>query len=109
MIEALITGKLIRDPVTAAGKSGKQFTRFMLSAHIKDGEPAFISGIAFEAVADRIARLHKGDALAVVGELSPSAWTDRDGVERHGLNVVASAALSAYDAKKRRGGGDGQG
>jgi hypothetical protein len=102
MIDALITGKLLKDPVELTGKTGQPFAKFVLSVPTKDGAYALVSGIAFADVAERIGRLHKGDALTVAGELSPSAWTDREGVEKHGLNVVASAALSAYDIKKRR-------
>lgn len=32
-----------------------------------------------ESVADRIGKLRKGDALSIVGELSPTTWSDRDG------------------------------
>jgi single-stranded DNA-binding protein len=102
VIDALVTGKLIKDPVELTGKTGQPFTRFMLNTPSKEGAYVLITGVAFGDVAERIARLHKGDALSVAGELSPTEWTDREGVEKHGLNVVVSAALSVYDIKKRR-------
>lgn len=104
MIDALITGKLIRDPALKTGPSGKPFCNFLLSVPTGDGEPTVVSGIAFTDVAERIGRLHKGDAVSVAGSLKPSSWTDRTSGElKHGLNVTVSAALSAYDIKKRRG------
>ena len=66
--------------------------------------PVVVSGIAFADVAEKIAKLKKGDAIAVVGPMKPTTWTDKtSGEERHGLNITAQAALSPYDVKKRRG------
>jgi single-stranded DNA-binding protein len=104
MIDALIAGKLIRDPALKTGPSGKPFCNFLLSVPTGDGEPVIMSGIAFADVAERIGRLKKGDAVSVAGSLKPSEWTDKTtGEQKHGLNVTVSAALSAYDVKKRRG------
>jgi single-stranded DNA-binding protein len=104
MIDALITGKLIRDPVLKTGPSGKPYCNFLLSVPTGDGDPVIVSGIAFADVAERVGRLKKGDAVSVAGALKPSEWTDKTtGETKHGLNVTVSAALSAYDVKKRRG------
>jgi single-stranded DNA-binding protein len=108
MIDALITGKLIRDPALKTGPSGKPYCNFLLSVPTGDGEPVVVSGIAFADVAERIGRLGKGDAVSVAGALKPSEWTDKTtGETKHGLNITVSAALSAYDIKKRRGNTDG--
>ncbi len=103
MIDSLISGRLIRDPVTKTAANGKSFVNFLLSVPVGDEEPVIVSGIAFGDVAERIGRLGKGDALAVTGSLKPSTWTDKQtGEERHGLNITVSACLSPYDVKKRR-------
>lgn len=103
MIDALISGKLIRDPQLKTGASGKPFANFMLSVPVADGENVIVSGIAFGDVAERIAKLQKDDALAVTGSLALSSWTAKiTGELKHGLNCTVSAALSAYDVKKRR-------
>jgi single-stranded DNA-binding protein len=107
MIDALINGKLIRDPAIKTGKSGNPYANFMLSVPVGDESPVMVSGIGFGDVAERIAKLRKGDALSVVGSLKPSTWLDKaTGETRHGLNVTAQAALSPYDVKKRREGAD---
>ena len=104
MIDALISGKLVRDPALKVGQSGKPFCNFLLSVHTGDESPVVVSGIAFSDVAEKVANLKKGDAVAVVGPMKPTAWTDKaSGEERHGLNITAQAALSPYDVKKRRG------
>ena len=108
MIDALISGTLIRDPTTRTGASGKPFCNFLLSAPLGGEEPAaMVSGIAFADAAEKIGRLKKGDALSVVGSLKPSTWADKaTGETRHGLNITVQACLSAYDVKKRRVGAE---
>jgi single-stranded DNA-binding protein len=104
MIDALVTGKLIRDPVLKTGPSSKPYCNFLLAAPTGDGDPTVVSGIAFADVAERIGRLKKGDALSVAGSLKPSEWTDKtSGETKRGLNITVSTALSVYDVKKRRG------
>lgn len=103
MIDALVTGKLIREPQLKTGQSGKPFCNFSLSVTTGSNEQTLVNGIAFAEVAEQIARLQKGDALAVTGSLAPSSWNDKTtGELKHGLNITVSAALSAYDVKKRR-------
>ncbi|MGH8477129.1 MAG: single-stranded DNA-binding protein [Methylococcales bacterium] len=105
MIYALVSGMLIRDPVTRIGASGKSFTNFLLIVPIGEEQPAIISGIAFGDAAERVAKLKKGDALAVTGSLKPSSWPDKTtGEIKHGLSITAQACLSPYDVKKQRGG-----
>jgi len=103
MIDALISGKLIRDPVTKTGPSGKPYCNFLLTVFVGEESPVVVSGIAFQDVAQRIGKLGKGDALTVTGALKPSTWADKTtGETKHGLNVTVSACLSAYDVKKKR-------
>ncbi len=73
MIDALVSGKLIRDPTAKIGPSGKPYANFLMAVAAGDESPVVVSGIAFGDVAERIGRLAKGDSLAVVGSLKPSA------------------------------------
>ncbi len=103
MIDALISGKLIKAPELKTGQSGKYYTQFLLSVSVGDEKPVIVSGMAFTETAEKIAKLDKGDALSVIGSLKPSEWTDKaTGVTKHGLSITVSAALSVYDIKKRR-------
>jgi single-stranded DNA-binding protein len=103
MIDALISGKLIKEPIAKTGPSGKPYCQFMLSVSAGDPQPIVITGISFGDVAERIAKLGKGDSIAVIGSLKPSEWTDKTtGETKHGLNITVSNALSPYDVKKRR-------
>jgi single-stranded DNA-binding protein len=103
MIDALISGKLIKTPELKTGQSGKHYTQFLLSVSTGDEQPVIVSGIAFSDVAERIAKLGKGDSLAVIGGLKPTTWQDKATNEtKHGLNITVNNSLSVYDIKKRK-------
>ena len=104
MIDALVSGKLVKEPELKTGPSGKHFCNFLLSVSVNNEPqpPIIVSAIAFEAVAERIAKLGKGDSVSVIGSLKPSEWMDKSGEVKHGLNITVNNALSAYDIKKRR-------
>ena len=110
MLSALASGTLIRTPKTGTSASGKRWTNCTIRASVGqnregDAESAFFAIIAFNDVADRLARLGKGDAISVKGPLKPTTY-EKDGQERHGLEIIAQALLSPYDLKKKRGNGD---
>ena len=69
MIDALISGKLIKTPELSTGHSGNYYIQVMLSVAVGEDNPVMVSGIAFGDVAERIAKLQKGDALAVIARL----------------------------------------
>ena len=103
MIDALVSDKLVKEPELKTGPSGKHFCNFLLSVSVNnEPQPIVVSAIAFEAVAERIAKLGKGDSVSVIGSLKPSEWLDKSGEVKHGLNITVNNALSAYDIKKRR-------
>lgn len=94
MLHALISGKLIRDPVLKTGQSGKPYANFLLNVGIGENEPVIVSGIAFEQWAEQIAQLQKGAALSVTGSLKPTTWSDRTtGETKHGLSVTVNNAI----------------
>ena len=103
MIEALISGKLIRESILKTGASGKSFCNVLLSVACGDPQPIVIGGIAFGETAERIVKLGKGDAISVTGSLKPSEWTNATtGELHHGLSVTIASVLSVYDIKKKK-------
>ncbi len=103
MIDALISGKLFRDTELRQSAKNTPFCNFMLTVQIDDPVPVIVSGIAFNEAAEKIARLKKGDAVAVTGSLKPNQWQDKtSGETKHGLSLTVSDCLSVYDIKKRK-------
>jgi single-stranded DNA-binding protein len=101
-IDALVTGHLVRDPVTRVGKSGNSFTTALLRATTGEEQQTLVSVIAFQEAGEKLSRLKSGDVAAVVGSAKLSSW-EKAGETRHGLSVTVSSILSAYDVKRRRG------
>jgi single-stranded DNA-binding protein len=94
-------GKLVADPVQRTASSGKAFVTAQLRVATED-ESLLVSVIAFDKdTRDKLARLRKGDATAITGRAKPTTW-EKNGEQRHGLSVVASGVLTAYEAAKRR-------
>jgi len=103
MIDALISGKLIKTPELKTGASGKHYSNFLLSVSVGELKPTIVSGMAFALIAERLAKLQQGDPLAVIGSLKPSEWIDKATDEsRHGLSVTVNNILTPYDIKKRK-------
>ena len=103
MLDALISGKLIKTPKLKTGQSGKHYTQFLLSVSTGEENPVVISGMSFGEIVERIALLQKGDALAVVGAFKPTEWTDKaTTIVKHGLSVTVSNSLSVVTTRPSR-------
>jgi single-stranded DNA-binding protein len=103
MLDALISGKLIKDAKAGTSGTGTKYTQFLLSVPCGEPQNIVVSGVAFGELAERIAKLQKGDSLAVIGSLKPTEWQDKaTGETKHGMNITASNSLSVYDIKSRK-------
>ncbi len=104
MLSVLVSGKLVRDPQTRTGKSGKPFATALIAVPVKavsegDEDRVLVSVIAFGPAAEALAALAKGDDVSCAGSGRLSSWT-KDGVECHGLAVTAHRVLTAYQRRK---------
>lgn len=112
MLNALASGTLVRDPKSGTSASGTRWSNTTIRCNVGqskegDAETAFVAVVCFGDVAERLARLSKGDSISVQGNLKPTTY-EKDGQERHGLEIIAQALLSPYDLKKKRGHSDSQ-
>ncbi len=104
MLNVLISGKLVRDPQTRVGKSGKPYTTALIAVPVRavsegDEDCVLVSVIAFGPAAEALAALANGDDVSCAGSGRLSSWT-KDGVECHGLAVTAHRVLTAYQRRK---------
>lgn len=103
MIESLVTGKLHGQAKTQTGKNGKPFTTAKVRTPMTNGESAFCNVITFdESVGAGLLALGDGDGVALAGTLSVSTWTNRDGVAKPSIDLVASNLLTVHHIRKRR-------
>jgi single-stranded DNA-binding protein len=91
------------DPQARTAANGKPFATANLHVATEGGESVSVSVIAFSAASAEMLLAHKrGDIVCVTGPASLSRWSDREGVERHGLKMVASRVLSPHQAARQR-------
>ena len=89
MINAIVSGKLFKIGELKTHSSGKVYRNFTIT-----DAGVFVSCVAFEDVAREMASMAKNDAIAAKGDLSPSVYTDKDNIERHGLNLKVCGVLN---------------
>ncbi len=103
MIDGLIAGKLYGQPAERMGKSGKPFAVAKVRCAAGDGEAVFVNVICFDAPpCTALLALNEGDSIALAGTLTPKVWTDKQGIARPSLDMVAHQVLTAYHVTKKR-------
>jgi single-stranded DNA-binding protein len=103
MFDVLLSGRLVKDPQTRTGASGKPFTTALLICPTEGNASMLASLIGFGEAAARLGRLCKGDAVSVNGRATLRTWEGKDG-PRTGLSITVSDVLTAYGVAKRRAG-----
>lgn len=103
MIDALIAGKVFGRPMERTSKTGKPFAVAKVRTAGGDGESTFVSVIAFDPTpCAALLALADGDSVALSGSLSLKTWTDKDGITRPGLDLVAHQVLTPYHVTRKR-------
>lgn len=103
MINALVTGKVIVAPAERTAKSGKTFYTITVAASTGGEENCSVSAIVFnEATGQKLMALGKGDAVSLVGKVTPKIYTGKDGVTKASLDMVADDCLSVYQVTQKR-------
>lgn len=96
-----ITGMagIVAEPEIRFSESGKAWAKARVvmkdrkrgqNGEWEDGDPMFIDLVCFGKIAEHlIDSATKGDSIVFDGKLSPSKWTDKDGVERNDMRIIA--------------------
>lgn len=97
MIEALIAGHLMGDASRRVDKAGRTFIVARVLARNRADEEFIVNVIAFdETPCAALLALADGDAVSVAGSLTPKVWTDKQGLVRPSMDLVAARVLSAH-------------
>lgn len=89
MIEAMISGKVIKDAEPKVSGSGKEYL-LLIVRH----EEALVRVMLFGDDAQRLAKVRRGDAVAVVGSLTIGEWQGKPS-----LSMMAHRALSNIERR----------
>ena len=96
MIDGLIAGRLMGDASRRVDKAGRTYLVARVLARNKADEEFIVNVIAFdEAPCAALLALRDGQALALSGALTPKVWTDKQGIARPSLDLVAVQVMAA--------------
>ena len=111
MNHATLLGRLTKAPELKQTQSGISVCNFTVAVDRKyknqDGtrDTDFLPCVAWRHTAEFIAKyFHKGERIAVEGEIRPKSWEDETGQRRYMTEIVVDQAYFADG--KRSGGGD---
>jgi Single-strand binding protein family len=104
MIDALIAGRLYGKVTEREAKNGSPFAVCKIRVATAGGDGCiFVSVITFSPIAiTALLALADGDFVALAGELTPKVWTDKEGVAKPAIDLVAHAVLTAYHVTRKR-------
>ena len=109
MIDGLIAGRLMGDASRRVDKAGRTYLVARVLARNKADEEFIVNVIAFdEAPCAALLALRDGQALALSGALTPKVWTDKQGIARPSLDLVAAQVMTAQDAGQTLAASDGE-
>lgn len=120
MITASVHGRIGQDPVTSRTKNDKEMCRCSIVVDVAghnatEEESIWVSIMAFNRVAEALARCAKGESLSAMGRLTRGRYIAKDGSEREswsllcdGLVTTRSARPPGRKASARPGGYDAQ-
>lgn len=99
MIDGLVAGRLMGDASRRVDKVGRGFVVARVLARNKADEEFIVNVIAFDdAACAALLALADGDVLSLAGALTPKVWTDKQGVVRPSLDMVAARVMAVRDA-----------
>jgi hypothetical protein len=101
MIDGLIAGRLMGDASRRVDKTGRDYTVARVLARNKADEEFIVNVIAFDdGACAALLALADGDALSLAGSLTPKVWTDKQGIARPSLDLIAQRVMSLRDAQR---------
>ena len=103
MIDALVAGRLYGASASRTTKAGKPFATAKVRVSTRDGGAVFLAVVAFaDSAVTALLALQEGDSVALSGELTATAYTDKEGVAKPSLSLLAHSVLSEYHVARKR-------
>jgi single-strand DNA-binding protein len=106
MIRTVLMGRLGADPIGRESRHGKPMITACIAVNVaKPNEAAvteWIDLVGFGNVGELLARHVKGDVITVMGSMTKSTFTGRDGEEKSAWGVLVEALLSVRTVRNDR-------
>ncbi|HTI16472.1 MAG TPA: single-stranded DNA-binding protein [Trinickia sp.] len=103
MIDGLIAGRLYGEAQIRTGQNGKRYVTCKVRATAGDGETLFVNVIAFDDdLQTALLALSDADSVTLTGALTPKVWTDKNGLVKPALDMVAHGLLTAYHVRRKQ-------
>ncbi|MDT8839595.1 single-stranded DNA-binding protein [Paraburkholderia fungorum] len=100
MIDGLVGGRLYGEAQIRTGQNGKRFVTCKVRATTNDGDTIFVNVIAFDdEVQAALLALGDADSVALSGALTPKVWTDKNGLVKPAVDMVAHKVLVGYQGE----------
>lgn len=104
MIDGLVAGRLMGEASRRVDKAGRGYIVARVLARNRGDEEFIVNVIAFdEAAGKALLALRDGESLTLSGGLTPKVWTDKQGIVRPSLDMVATHVLTAHQAGSAAG------
>ncbi len=95
MIDGLVAGRLMGEASRRTDKTGRGYVVARVLARNRADEEFIVNVIAFDdAPGKALLGLADGDAVSLAGGLTPKVWTDKQGVVRPSLDMIATRVLA---------------
>lgn len=99
MIDGLVAGRLMGEASRRTDKAGRGYIVARVLARNRADEEFIVNVIAFDdAPCAALLALRDGESLTLSGGLTPKVWTDKQGIVRPSLDMIAVRVLTAYQA-----------
>jgi single-stranded DNA-binding protein len=103
MLNAITSGRLIRDPESLTSKAGTEYATATVAVPVGTENDQFVKLIAFRDRAPELLALAKGDAVSATGTLKARGYTDKNtGEPRAALELVVDRLLTLPPAQAAR-------
>ena len=95
MIDGLVAGRLMGEASRRVDKAGRGYIVARVLARNRADEEFIVNVIAFaEAAGQALGAVRDGESLSLSGGLTPKVWTDKQGIVRPSLDMVATRVLT---------------
>jgi len=100
----VVTGQIRGAVKVIAPANGLVWAQFRMTAHDESGD-SLLCGclVRVGSEIEAVSRLSAGDLVAISGAIAVKAWTEKDGIERRGLDVLVHGYLCHDHAGPERG------